>query len=209
MKSENGNIHDPEVDNIQASIRRDKKLEIMKYKQDVKYVIGEHHVQLGTIFAVHPAAYVKDWLKFRDGKLIERKSYKVALGERPPDRDELDEPEMAYSKNDPWSLHFLLPMENDASGEVCIFSTNTVGGKAGVIELCDAWVQRAKTEGKKGRPIVKLGEKEMPTAKQGVKMRPFFEITGWDDEDGEALEVNLPVQKAVIKRDDMDDEIPF
>jgi hypothetical protein len=201
---------------------------LLKFRKG-DYAIGKEAVPLGTEYLAHAAAWTKTWLKFVDGKIADRKIYRVARGERPPEREELDDwPNGENGKwwptsndgqpSDPWSYQYLLPLENMVTGELVIFTTGTVGGRRAVADLCKAYGNREKN-GRGGQPVVRLAAVDMPT-KYGNQPRPLFEIVGWDDAvpDEAAVEelaAAIPVQPtqhtaAAAKRSsDMDDEIPF
>jgi hypothetical protein len=196
-----------EADNLLNAIEAEAKFDrLLKFKKG-EYKIGEDDVPLGTEFIVHPAAWLKAWIKFVDRKVADRKVYRVAKGERPADRNDLDDLHFVGTDNDPWSLQYLLPLENLETGEIVIFTTVTVGGQQCVREVCDAYAKRVK-RGQDGQPIVALRVKDMPTKNHGTVPRPWFEIASWDDAT-EKLATAIPMKAVASKRDDMDDEIPF
>jgi hypothetical protein len=84
--------------------------------------------------------WIKCWIKFVDRKVADRKMYRVALGEKPPEREDLDDldkdnwPEgFDGEPADPWVYQYLLPLEN-IKNEVIIFVTSSFGGKRAVAE---------------------------------------------------------------------------
>jgi hypothetical protein len=178
-----------ELENIQAAAREDAGFEkILKFKKGV-YFIGDEEVAPGTEFLAHAAAWTKCWIKFADGEVAERKLYRVALGEKAPEREDLDDldqdnwPEGLDGKPaDPWLYQYLLPLENLESGDVVIFATASFGGRRAVADLCSAYAKHTKKTGC-GQPIVKLAKTDMPTKRFGKVPRPLFEIVGWDGED--------------------------
>ncbi len=188
---------------------------LLKFKRG-EYFIGDDAVALGTEFVAHPGAWLKAWIKFVDGKVAERKMYRVARGERPPDREELDDlVEDAWPKghdgkaSDPWVFQFLVPLENLTSGDLVVFVTASVGGRQAVSELCQTYARRL-SRGQRGEPIVSLATTEMPTRAFGKVPRPSFEVLGWDDA-GTPLAAAIPAHtgRTAAKADDMNDEIPF
>jgi hypothetical protein len=100
--------------------------------------------------------------------------YRVSRGERPPDRNDLDEIETANTDKDPWSFQYMLPLESMESGEVLIFTSSSIGGRRAVSELCNAYAKR-KLNGRDGQPIIKLAVDEMNTKNFGKVPRPDFE----------------------------------
>ena len=63
---------------------------ILKFKKG-DYFIGEQKVPLLTKYIAHPEAWTKCWTKFEDNKVVDRRLYRVARGEKPPEREDLDE----------------------------------------------------------------------------------------------------------------------
>jgi hypothetical protein len=220
-----------EAENILGAAQEDAAFDkILKFRKG-NYQIGDDPVPLGTEYLAHAAAWTKGWIKFVEGKSADRKLYRVARGERPPQREELDERDENTwptgpdgRPSDPWVYQYLLPLENLTTGEVVVFATPSIGGRQAVSNLCKEYAKR-KLKGQTGQPIVALAAAEMPTKNFGKVPRPAFEIVGWDDTNTDAdssvivadasVAAAIPVQptmraeKATAKRDDMDDEIPF
>jgi hypothetical protein len=189
-----------EIENIHTAAQEDAGFEkLLKFKKG-EYFIGEEEIALGTEYLAHAAAWVKCWIKFIDGEPVDRKPYRVALGEKPPLREDLDaRDEDDWPKDDdgnpsdPWSLQYLLPLENLKNGEVVIFCTSSFGGT------------HQKTAC--GQPIIKLAKTTFPSKKYGKVLRPLFEVTGWDQQGapGDFDEVIPPVTSET----DFQDEIDF
>ena len=209
-----------EADNILSAVQEEAGFEkILKFRKG-DYLIGNDTIPLGTKYLAHAAAWTKTWIKFVDGKVADRKLYRVARGEKSPERQELDDFDLIGRKdadgksNDPWVYQYLLPLENVESGELVIFATPSIGGQQAVRELCDTYAKRIK-KGQHGQPIVQLAVTEMPSKKFGQVPRPNFEVVGWDDsgiatpKDLAAAVPMRDIGKAAAKHDDMDDEIPF
>jgi hypothetical protein len=178
--------HSTEIENLRTAAREDAGFEkILKFKKG-DYSIDDEPVAPATEYLAHTTAWTKCWIKFVDGEVAERKMYRVALGEKPPEREDLDDLDLIGQKDgdglsiDPWVFQFLLPLENVASGDVVVFATSSFGGRRAIAELCNAYARRTRKTGR-GQPIVKLGTAEMPTKKFGKVPRPSFEIIGWDE----------------------------
>jgi hypothetical protein len=204
--------HGSELENIHAAAQEDSGFaKILKFKKGT-YLINEDEIPLGTRYLAHAVAWTKCWIKFVDGEVADRKPYRVALGEKPPLREDLDDrneddwPEGLDGKPaDPWVYQYMLPFENLASGELVIFTASSYGGKRAIADLCDSYVKRAK-KGVRGQPIIKLAKTDMPTKKFGKVPRPLFEIDGWDQNDG--MEVMPPDDVPPAESEaDYDDEI--
>ena len=201
-----------EVENIHTAAQEDAGFEkILKFKKG-EYLIGEELIPLGAQYLAHARAWTKCWIKFCDGEVAERKPYRVALGEKPPEREDLDDldktlwPEGIDGKPaDPWVFQYLLPLEDLSTGEVVIFVASSFGGRRAIADLCAAYAKRAAKATRCGQPIVRLGKAEMPTKKFGKVPRPLFEVVRWDD----AVDDVSPVAPPIALKHDLDDEIPF
>ena len=101
-----------EAENILGAAREDAGFEkLLKFKKG-EYLIGEELVPLGTEYVAHAVGWTKCWIKFVDGEVVERKTYRVAYGERPPEREDLDDldrdkwPEgLDGNPADPWRIN--------------------------------------------------------------------------------------------------------
>jgi hypothetical protein len=191
---------------------RHKKTPASRSFSSSEYSIGEELVPLGTEFIAHAIGWTKSWIKFVDDEVVDRKVYRVALGERPPEREDLDDlekdnwPEGIDGKPaDPWSLQYLLPLEKTSDGEVVIFTTSSFGGRQAVADLCKAYAKRAEKNASCGQPIVKLAKTEMPTKKFGWVPRPQFEIVGWDEPSKDIDVISPPI----TSEGEFDDSVPF
>lgn len=210
-------MHSTEIENLQTAARADAGFEkILKFKKG-DYFIGEDEIPLGTEYLAHAQAWGKCWIKFVDGEVAERRMYRVARGEKPPDREELDDQEqdswpegLDGKPADPWVHQYLLPLENPSSGEIVIFVTSSFGGKRAVADLCATYAKRAAKSPDCGQPLIKLAVTDMPTKKFGKVPRPLFEITGWDEAASgiEVMPPTPPTPPAALKNE-MNDEIPF
>jgi hypothetical protein len=178
---------DAEANHILTAAKQDAGFDrILKFKKG-KYVVDDETVPLGTEYLAHATAWVKSWTKFVDGEFIERKLYRVALGEQPPEREDLDDLDRSAWKlgidgkpADPWVLQYMVPLEDLSSGDIVVFTSQSFGGRRAVSDVCGAYAKRCK-RGIFGQPIVKLGCTMMPTKKFGDVQRPLFEVMRWDD----------------------------
>src|SRR5262245_61270622 len=98
-----------EADNILGAVRQEQNFEkILKFKKGF-YKVGNDDVPLGATFLAHTIGWTKAWLKFIDSKLVERKMYRAAKGQVPPEREELGDldqtkwPTIDGKKADPWN----------------------------------------------------------------------------------------------------------
>jgi hypothetical protein len=220
MAQENKDLttHDTEVENIQIAAQEDVGFEkILKFKKG-DYFIGDDEIALGAKYLAHVRAWGKCWIKFLDGEVADRKMYRVALGEKPPEREDLDDQDqdnwpdgLNGELSDPWVFQYLLPLEDPASGMVVIFVTSSYGGKRAVADLCAAYAKRAAKSPNCGQPLVKLAVTDMPTKKFGKVPRPWFEVIGWDEAPSGGIEIMPPTPPIAPtdSRHDFADEIPF
>ena len=188
-----------EIENLQNAAREDAGFEkLLKFKKGV-YSTRDGTIPLGTEYIAHVKAWIKCWIKFTDGEVVDRKPYRVANGEIPPEREELDDLDPAqWSKGidgnpaDPWVFQYLVPLEDPSTGEVVVFVTSSFGGRRAVGDLCSAFTKRTKKVANCGQPIVKLAVGEMPSRKYGPTKCPLFEVIGWDEAASGAAEVMPP-----------------
>jgi hypothetical protein len=199
-----------EISNLRAAAREDAGFEkILKYRKG-EYSIGDDPVAIGTQYFAHTKAWTKTWVKFVDGEVAERKTYRVALGERPPEREDLDDLDLMNTKDadgmsaDPWVFQSMIPFEDMSSGEVVVFAASSYGGKRAIAELCDAYTRRTEKTGC-GQPIIALASGLMPTKKFGKVLCPKFTIVGWDGDSAGDVEVIPPA----TSEDDFRDSIPY
>ena len=176
-----------------------------------KYKIGDDEVPLGTKYLAHANQLTYCWIKFHDGKVVDRKFGRAADRYVPPPREELDDNDPLYweagkdgKPQDPWTLQRLLPFEDMETGEVVIFTSSSVGGKIAAEGLARTYAQRVKRRGTRALPIVSIGSTSYRSPTYGEVLMPDFVITGWEDTDDGGREVNFG-------KDDkpLDDSIPF
>jgi hypothetical protein len=206
-----------EVRNIGDEAQNDAGFQkMLKFKKGVYFCDGEE-IDIGTKYIAHCIGWTKTWVHFADQKVVERKIYRVARGEKAPERDQLpdnDQSQWPIGINkqpaDPWVYQYLLPMEDPRSGEVRIFVGSSFGGRRAVADLCAAYARHSTKHKGSGQPIVTLQMLMMPTKNFGDVPRPHFEIVGWDDEAATSeREPIRTVSEEVLKKQEFDDEIPF
>lgn len=204
-----------EAANIANEAANETFQQMIKFKREGEvsgYWSDGQEIQLGTQMIAHALAWTKCWIKFRDKQVVERKIYRIAKGDRAPERDQLDEQDeskwpigLNNKPADPWTLQYLVPLES-MDGEVRIFVASSFGGRRAVSELCSAYGRRRVKDPNGGQPIIRLQKALMPTRNFGDVPRPLFEIVGWDD--GQVrTEQEVDIDK--MKKQEFDDEIPF
>jgi hypothetical protein len=206
-----------EARNIGDEAERDAGFQkMLKFKKGVYYCDGEE-VDLGTKLIAHCIGWTKTWVHFVDQKVVDRKVYRVARGERAPERDQLpdnDQSKWPIGINkqpaDPWVYQYLLPMEDPRTGEVRIFVSSSFGGRRAVADLCAAYSRHSVKHKGSGQPIITLQMLMMPTKKFDDVPRPHFEIVGWDEEEATSeREPIRTVSEAALNKQQFDDEVPF
>jgi hypothetical protein len=207
-----------EVENVGEAARKDASFDPSLVFRKGEYFIDEEQVPVGSEYLAHPEAGVKVWRKYDGERLVEHLVYNVAKGEKPPEREDLDDwpqnenwpTDDSGEAYDPWALVYLLPFEKVEMGEMIIFSTRSMGGRRSVADLARAWTQRCKRVTNCGLPIIKLAVTTFYSKKaKGDVKRSLFTIVGWDDRNpptSGGAEV-LPPNKS--GGDEMNDKIPF
>ena len=166
---------------------------ILKFKKGF-YVCDNADVPLGSEYVVHCVGWVKEWVKFKNRRPVDRKKYRVRLGEKAPDRDQLDEAtDETWERDprgvpqDPWTLAYLVPMEQAGGGDMHIFQASSFGARRAVEDLCLTWVRDTK----RGNPIIKLQKGSWRSQTYGEILQPKFEIVGWDGGGKHLHEINI------------------
>jgi hypothetical protein len=148
---------------------------LLKFDWETKqYMVGKDEISLGRKFIAHCDQYARGWVKFADKAVVDVRVKNVSEG-KPPERDELDEPMLADTSDDPWVFQRYLPLEDPETGDVVVFVSKSVGGKIALADLLGVFERNYD----RGRPIVKLAIGSFKTREYGVKPRPSFPIVGW------------------------------
>jgi hypothetical protein len=148
---------------------------LLKFDWDTKkYKVGEDEVALGREFIAHCDQYARGHVKFVDKAPVAVEVKKVSEG-KPPERKDLDEPELADTDADPWQFQRYLPLEDPETGEILVFVSKSVGGKIALSDLLGIFERNWD----RGRPIVKLDVSSFKTKEFGMKQRPSFPVVGW------------------------------
>jgi hypothetical protein len=187
-------------------------------------------------FIVNPHDMIDSWSKWVGGKRVAGHTYRTALGEMAPERNELgdtDEEEWPFKNGqpkDPWARAVYLPLK-DSAGEVCTFVATGQGAIGEVGELVGTYAA-ADRHGK--FPVVTLTTRDFENQHGNTVYVPVFRLIDWDfwEPNAPAPDVQpvavppppsspppsspSPESKAPAKspkrgnaRRDMDDEIPF
>ena len=92
--------HETELENIHTAAKEDFGFEkLLKFAKG-EFFVGQDEVPLGTEFIAHCTMWVKGWIKFNDDdEPPQRKMYRVAYGETPPEREDLDDLNLIGAKD--------------------------------------------------------------------------------------------------------------
>jgi hypothetical protein len=176
----------------------------------VKYTKGLYHmkddeVPLGTEFIAHVEHWVRGYVKFKGGSLIEHRVGRVTDGFVVPTREELDDTDPTLwekspsgEPKDPWTKQSYLPLEDLASGEIVTFVSGSFGGRQAISKLCS---QASRHLATMGLPIIALGTESYKHKAYGRTDKPVFNIVRWASSPSE----DAPASRADV----MDDAIPF
>jgi hypothetical protein len=142
----------------------------------------------GTKCIAHCDTIELGWIKWSDGRPVDRKVGLVADGFIPlkqddlPDRDEREwEVQDDGTRRDPWSFQMSVPLTRlDAGGETYCFATGSKGGLKALSALTRAYGKR-RQEGKGGEPIVAIKADHYRHRVYGKIYTPTMPICGWTD----------------------------
>lgn len=178
-----------------------------------KFESGDDEVPLGTEYVAHVDQMARGWVRFEDGKVVDRNIGKIADGYKPPQREELPDNDPANwaekdangKPRDPWVAQWFLPLTDVETGDFATFITGSKGGVTAVANLCRIY-------GRKRRdcllPIVALRTRSYKHKQYGRIETPDLPIVGW-----EGAPTAMPVQIADrtdnANDDDQNDAIPF
>jgi hypothetical protein len=124
---------------------------------------------------------------------------------KPPAREELGDLDR-IGPNDCWVLQHVLPLEDLRSGELILFTSQSVGGKIAIETLKKLWALTKKKRKDCGNPIVGLANGTFPSRDFGLQDRPDFPILRFENDERENVVV-LPPKPG--KADVFDDSIPW
>lgn len=181
---------------------------VLDFKKGIYYLDG-NAIPTGAEYTAHCNEWVKQWIKFGVGSVLDRKIYHVSRGEAAVPRDQLDArdesqwgPGLDGKPKDPWVMQYLVPFE-DKSGEIIVFRTSSWGGRQAVGDLMMAYGHKLKRTGPCAAKI-KLGVDTIQSKKYGPLQRPAFQVLGWDTSEHKDAQIPEPTLAQ-----EMDDSIPF
>lgn len=184
---------------------------LLKFIKGV-YESGDDTIPDGTEFVAHIDQLVRGWVRFEDGKVIDRNIVKIADDFKMPKREELGdtgpkkwtEKDADGKRRDPWSEQWFLPLISVASGDFFTFISGSRGGIGAIRELCNKYGHQRR-EGL--LPIIALKVRSYKHKQYGRIETPDFAVVGWDDA-GAAPPLTAKEKTAALKAE-MNDDIPF
>jgi hypothetical protein len=183
------------------------------------YFLDKEEIPLGSEFKVHTKEWVQVWINF-DTRPITQKIYRVARGQKAPDRETLGNLDRSKwldgfnnQPKDPWVLQYLIPFESLETGEIVAFRTSSWGGRRAVAELATLCAFKSK-RGEPSLPTVKLDKSSFQSKSYGKIQQPQFTIIGFDNDVGERHEINMDPggngsAGSAGAAAQVDDEVPF
>ena len=171
-----------------------------------EWMVGDDIVPDNMEYVAHVDQIVRGWVRFKDGKVVDRAIGKIADGYKPPQREELPdndpgswtEKDAKGDPRDPWVAQWFLPLIALETGDFATFVTGSKGGVAAIANLCRIF-------GRKHRdgllPIVALRTRSYKHKQYGRIETPELPIVGW-----EGASTAMPASAAV---GEPDDAIPF
>ena len=171
------------------------------------YFLATEEVAPGREYIAHVAQWIRGWIKFRGGALIERRVGKVADGFIVPAREDLDDQDESRweidprgGPKDPWTMQSYLPLEDVETGEIVVFVSGSVGGRGAISTLC---ARAARHMAEMGQPRIKLAVESYKHKSFGRIDKPSFPIVGWTGD------VKPADSEVVANSDGFSDAIPF
>jgi len=170
---------------------KDSPTPLLKFKKTKFVTAGDAEVKLGTEFIAYCGDWVRGWVKFIDGELVEKRIGRVAPPERfePPQREELGDLDQSLweigddgTPQDCWTYQNYLPLECVQSGERYVFVSSSTGGRISVEILCAKYARRL-AKGLTGLPTIKLATGTFYTKKFKDVPRPDFPVVSWEDDE--------------------------
>ena len=153
-----------------------------------EWLLGQNddEVALGRRLVANMNELSIGWIRWADGKPVERRLGLLAQGHKPEARDALGftdqtlwEIDAASGKpKDPWNFTNELPMADPSDGEQMTFSSSSKGGIGSVGNLCKAY-GREYRQREGFVPVIELGRDSYKHAEYGKTYVPVLTIVDW------------------------------
>ena len=155
---------------------------LMKFTKG-HYTIATEEIPPNREYNAYVEHWVRGFVKFVGGHLVERRVGRVADGFVVPSREllgDLDQSKWEKGPDghpaDPWSLQTYLPLEDCETGEIVTFVSGSDGGRRAVARLCGLAAKHLATL---GQPRIKLAVENYKHKSYGRIDKPDFAIVGW------------------------------
>jgi len=152
------------------------------------------------------------WTLFQDNRMAGELFVSALASDRPPrPSTHTDKSLWKISsggwRSDPWRPHYSLPLRNEATGQMVLFKSSASIAKAAIGKLLQDFAEKRR------RPVVVLTS-TVVRRNGHDENDPIFEIIDYSDDDaswpGVVVEKNdVPVAEPKVRKNDMDDDIPF
>lgn len=152
-----------------------------------EWLLGQNddEVELGRRLAANMDELSIGWIRWEDGKPVERRMGLLAQGYKPELRAALgytDETEWELDDEDrpkdPWNFTNELPLADPEDGTQMTFSASSKGGIGCVGNLCKAYAKEYRNQPGKV-PVLELSRDSYKHAKYGKTYVPVLNIVDW------------------------------
>ena len=192
---------------IEVSSALDKVLgaPMLKFTKQGDYAVSDlDGVPEGTRCVAHIDMVEFGWVRWAGGQVAERRMFRVADRQHPPQRSELGdndktqwETEQDGKPRDPWQFQAALPLSRTDTDEGYSFTTGSKGGLGAVNKIVRTYGNRL-ANGKTGLPVVELRSGKYKHPVYGWIYYPILHIVNYTDDVGKPLSLSA----------DLNDEIP-
>ena len=157
-----------------------------------EWLLGQNdeEIALGRRLAAAMNELSIGWIRWADGKPVERRMGLLAQGYKPESRDALgftDQEEWESDDDgnpkDPWNFTNELPLADPETGEQMTFSASSKGGIGCMGNLCKAYGREYRQRGALV-PVIELDRDSYKHVKYGKTYVPVLNIVDWIDNSG-------------------------
>jgi hypothetical protein len=152
-----------------------------------EWLLGQNddEVELGRLLAANMEELSIGWIRWEDGKPVERRMNLLVSGVKPEPRDALGYTDQTLwgadddgNPKDPWNFTNELPLADPETGEQMTFSASSKGGIGCIGNLCKTYAKgRAQNAGLV--PVIELARDSYKHAKYGKTYVPVMNIVDW------------------------------
>jgi hypothetical protein len=159
--------------------------EYLKYSKGVWESGREGRPMNGKCLTTHMLGLTRAWQRWEDKKLTDERARLFSAGGRIETREELGDLDQNKWKTnsrdepkDPWQYVLKLPLVDQETGEMFLFSIGSHGGKKAIMGLASQYyMKRPKS------PIVVLETSTYKHPEFGITHTPVLRIVDWTDDD--------------------------